>query len=136
SLLDPADSSLGFINKRDTSRPIALFRVHDGQFLLCYDEFAFYVNRNGQRARSNWMIHWVGTPVSFKFDYPYVLAFDSQFIEVYHVETASVVQVIITGNCTSLSPNKTAVNLCVSSPSPTQPQEVLRIQHLLAQDPL
>ncbi|KAJ1671494.1 RHO1 GDP-GTP exchange protein 2, partial [Coemansia sp. RSA 25] len=136
SLLDPADSSLGFINKRDTSHPIALFRVHDGQFLLCYDEFAFYVNRNGQRARSNWMIHWVGTPTSFKFEYPYVLAFDSQFIEVYHVETASVVQVIITGNCTSLSPNKTNVNLCVTSPSPAQPQEVLRIQHILAQDPL
>ncbi|KAJ2478793.1 RHO1 GDP-GTP exchange protein 2 [Coemansia sp. RSA 2320] len=136
SLLDPADASLGFINKRDTSHPIALFRVHDGQFLLCYDEFAFYVNRNGQRARSNWMIHWVGTPTSFKYEYPYILAFDGQFIEIYHVETASVVQVIITGNCTSLSPNKTHVNLCITSPSPTQSQEVLRIQHILAQDPL
>ncbi|KAJ1959992.1 RHO1 GDP-GTP exchange protein 2, partial [Dipsacomyces acuminosporus] len=129
SLLDPADTSLAFINKRDTSHPIALFRVHDGEFLLCYDEFAFYVNRNGQRARSNWMIHWVGTPSSFKLDYPYILAFDSLFIEVYHVETAAIVQVIITGNCTSLSPNKKDVSLCVTSPSPTQPQEVLRIQH-------
>ncbi|KAJ2850354.1 RHO1 GDP-GTP exchange protein 2 [Coemansia brasiliensis] len=136
SLLDPADTSLGFINKRDTTHPIALFRVHDGQFLLCYDVFAFYVNRNGQRARSNWMIHWVGTPTSFKFEYPYILAFDSQFIEIYHVETGSVVQVIITGNCASLSPNKMHVNLCVTSQSPTHPQEVLRIQHLSAKDPI
>ncbi|KAJ1730263.1 RHO1 GDP-GTP exchange protein 2 [Coemansia biformis] len=136
SLLDPADDSLGFINKRDTTQPIALFRVHDGQFLLCYDVFAFYVNRNGQRARSNWMIHWVGTPTSFKFEYPYILAFDSQFIEVYHVETGSVVQVIITGNCASLSPNKMNVNLCVTSHSPAHPQEVLRIQHILAKDPI
>ncbi|KAJ2787899.1 RHO1 GDP-GTP exchange protein 2 [Coemansia interrupta] len=136
SLLDPADKSLEFINKRDNCHPIALFRVHDGQFLLCYDEFAFYVNRNGQRAQSNWKIYWVGTPTSFKFEYPYILAFDSQFIEVYHVETAAIVQVIITGNCTSLSPNKPNVNLCVTSPSHTQSQEVLRIQHLLAKDPL
>ncbi|KAJ1831521.1 RHO1 GDP-GTP exchange protein 2, partial [Coemansia sp. RSA 2708] len=136
SLLDPADASLAFVNKRDTTQPIALFRVHDGQFLLCYDVFAFYVNRNGQRARSNWMIHWVGTPTSFKFEYPYILAFDSQFIEIYHVETASVVQVIITGNCASLSPNKMHVNLCATSQSPAHPQEVLRIQHLLAKDPI
>ncbi|KAJ2589385.1 RHO1 GDP-GTP exchange protein 2 [Coemansia sp. RSA 1722] len=136
SLLDPADTSLSFINKRDTTHPIALFRVQDGRFLLCYDEFAFYVNRNGQRAQANWMIHWVGTPTSFKFEYPYILAFDSQFIEVYHVETATIVQVIITGNCTSLSPNKPNVNLCVTSPSHTQSQEVLRIQHILAQDPI
>ncbi|KAJ2649705.1 RHO1 GDP-GTP exchange protein 2 [Coemansia sp. RSA 1287] len=136
SLLDPADTSLGFINKRDTTHPVALFRVHDGQFLLCYDVFAFYVNRNGQRARSNWMIHWVGTPTSFKYEYPYILAFDSQFIEIYHVETGSVVQVIITGNCASLSPNKMHVNLAVTSQSPTHPQEILRIQHLLAKDPI
>ncbi|KAJ2679760.1 RHO1 GDP-GTP exchange protein 2 [Coemansia spiralis] len=136
SLLDPADTSLSFINKRDTTHPIALFRVHDGEFLLCYDVFAFYVNRNGQRARHNWMIHWVGMPTSFKFEYPYILAFDSQFIEVHHVETAAMVQVMITGNCTSLSPNKTHVNLCVTSPSPTQSQEVMRIQHILAKDPL
>ncbi|KAJ2807590.1 RHO1 GDP-GTP exchange protein 2 [Coemansia helicoidea] len=136
SLLDPADASLGFINKRDTTHPIALFRVQDGQFLLCYDVFAFYVNRNGQRARSNWMIHWVGSPTSFKFEYPYIMAFDSQFVEIYHVETGSVVQVIITGNCASLSPNKMDVNLCVTSHSPNHPQEVLRIQHLLAKDPL
>ncbi|KAJ1950139.1 RHO1 GDP-GTP exchange protein 2, partial [Linderina pennispora] len=136
SLLDPADTSLGFINKRDTTHPISLFRVHDGEFLLCYDEFAFYVNRNGQRARSNWMIHWVGSPTSFKLQYPYILAFESSFIEVYHVETAAIVQVIITGNCSSLSPNKLDVNLCVTSPSPTQAQEVMRIQHILAKDPI
>lgn len=134
SLLDPADKSLGFVNKRENSHPIALFRVHDGQFLLCYDEFAFYVNRNGQRARSNWIIRWVGTPSAFKFEYPYVLAFDSQFIEVYHVETAAIVQVIITGNCASLSPTSSPVNLCVTSPSASQSQDILRIQPLMVKD--
>ena len=35
-LLDPADSSLDFVQKRESARPIAIYRV-DGDFLLCYD---------------------------------------------------------------------------------------------------
>lgn len=77
-LLDPADSSLDFIQKRENARPIAIYRV-EGDFLLCYDglsrssawlvltsaEFAFYVNKNGWRARSNWIIQWEGVPTHF-----------------------------------------------------------------------
>lgn len=39
-LLDPADSSLDFVQKRENVKPLAIFRI-DGEFLLCYDEFAF-----------------------------------------------------------------------------------------------
>jgi hypothetical protein len=35
-LLDPDDSSLDFVQKRETVRPYAIFRV-DTEFLLCYD---------------------------------------------------------------------------------------------------
>lgn len=35
-LLDPADSSLDFVQKRETAKPIAIYRI-DGEFLLCYD---------------------------------------------------------------------------------------------------
>ena len=67
-LLDPADSSLDFVQKREGARPnvkpIAIYRV-ENEFLLCYDEFAFYVNKNGWRAKSNWIIQWEGFPTSF-----------------------------------------------------------------------
>lgn len=63
-LLDPADSSLDFVQKRLDVRPLAIYRV-DGDFLLCYDEFAFYVNKNGWRARSNWLVQWEGHPTAF-----------------------------------------------------------------------
>jgi hypothetical protein len=63
-LLDPADSSLDFVQKRPDVRPLAIYRV-DGDFLLCYDEFAFYVNKNGWRARSNWLVQWEGHPTAF-----------------------------------------------------------------------
>ncbi|KAJ1673802.1 RHO1 GDP-GTP exchange protein 2, partial [Spiromyces aspiralis] len=64
TLLDPVDESLQFVLKRDNVRPISFFRVQEGEYLLCYDEFAFYVNRNGQRARPNWIIHWEGEPTA------------------------------------------------------------------------
>lgn len=92
-LLDPADISLDFVQRRENLKPIAIFRV-DGEFLLCYNDFAFYVNKNGWRARSDWIINWEGNPNAFAMHYPYVLAFEPTFIEVRHVETGALHQVI------------------------------------------
>ncbi|GAA5909060.1 uncharacterized protein JCM6883_002593 [Sporobolomyces salmoneus] len=92
-LLDPADSSLDFVQKRENAKPVAIYRI-DGEFLLCYDEFAFYVNKNGWRAKSNWIIQWEGFPTSFALHYPYVLAFEPTFIEVRHVESGALMQII------------------------------------------
>ncbi|BGO88532.1 hypothetical protein NBRC10512_003370 [Rhodotorula toruloides] len=92
-LLDPADSSLDFVQKRENAKPIAIYRI-DGEFLLCYDEFAFYVNKNGWRAKQNWIIQWEGFPSGFALHYPYVLAFEPTFIEVRHVESGALMQII------------------------------------------
>lgn len=35
-LLDPADSNLDFVHRKETVKPIAIYRI-DGEFLLCYD---------------------------------------------------------------------------------------------------
>ncbi|ODN82498.1 rho guanyl-nucleotide exchange factor [Cryptococcus wingfieldii CBS 7118] len=92
-LLDPSDGSLDFVLKRDNVRPIAIYRIEE-DFLLCYDEFAFYVNKNGWRARPKWAIVWEGVPTAFALHYPYVVAFEPTFIEVHHVETGHLVQII------------------------------------------
>lgn len=63
-LLDPSDSSLDFVAKRENVRPIAIYRVEEN-FLLCYAEFAFYVNKTGWRARPRWAIQWEGFPTAF-----------------------------------------------------------------------
>lgn len=34
-LLDPADASLDFVQRREDVRPLAIYRI-DGEFLLCY----------------------------------------------------------------------------------------------------
>lgn len=92
-LLDPADTSLDFVQRRENLKPIAIYRI-DGDFLLCYNEFAFYVNKNGWRARRNWIVNWEGNPTAFALFHPYVLAFEPSFVEVRHVETGALHQVI------------------------------------------
>ncbi|GMK58140.1 hypothetical protein CspeluHIS016_0501720 [Cutaneotrichosporon spelunceum] len=101
SLLDPSDPSLDFVLKRDGVRPMAIYRI-EGDFLLCYDEFAFYVNKNGWRARPKWAIIWEGTPTAFALQYPYVIAFEPTFIEVRHVESGHLVQIIPASNISCL----------------------------------
>ena len=83
-LLDPDDESLDFVRKRENLRPMAIYRILN-EFLLCYDgeffffslffflmshvhlfeEFAFYVNKNGRRSRKEFMVHWEGIPTGF-----------------------------------------------------------------------
>lgn len=92
-LLDPNDDSLDFVRKRENLRPMAIYRIGN-EFLLCYDVFAFYVNRNGQRSRKDFLIHWEGNPVGFALHEPYVLAFEPSFVEVRHIESGFLSQVI------------------------------------------
>ncbi|KAI0773286.1 CNH domain-containing protein [Trametes elegans] len=92
-LLDPADQSLEFVHKRENLRPLAIYRI-DNEFLLCYDEFAFYVNKAGWRSRKEFMVYWEGNPTGFALHYPYVLAFEPTFVEIRHVETGAMSQII------------------------------------------
>ncbi|CAK7269581.1 RHO1 GDP-GTP exchange protein 2 [Sporothrix epigloea] len=88
-LLDQADTSLDFVARKENVRPIHIERLN-GEFLLNYSEFSFFVNRNGWRARPEWRIDWEGSPQSFALSYPWILAFEPNFIELRHIETGAV----------------------------------------------
>ncbi|OAA53515.1 Rho guanyl nucleotide exchange factor [Niveomyces insectorum RCEF 264] len=89
SLLDQADTSLDFVARKENVRPIHIERLN-GEFLLNYSEFSFFVNRNGWRARPEWRIDWEGSPQSFALSYPWILAFEPNFIELRHIENGAV----------------------------------------------
>ncbi|KAL1957717.1 hypothetical protein VTO42DRAFT_5560 [Malbranchea cinnamomea] len=93
SLLDQADTSLDFVAKKENVKPIHMERLN-GEFLLNYSDFSFFVNRNGWRARPDWRIAWEGTPTAFALSYPYILAFEPSFIEIRHIETGGLVHVM------------------------------------------
>lgn len=89
SLLDQADTSLDFVARKEGVKPIHIERLN-GEFLLNYTDFSFFVNRNGWRARPDWRIDWEGTPQAFALSYPWILAFEPNFIELRNIENGAV----------------------------------------------
>ncbi|KAH7316519.1 CNH domain-containing protein [Stachybotrys elegans] len=89
SLLDQADTSLDFVARKEGVKPIHIERLN-GEFLLNYSDFSFFVNRNGWRARPEWRIDWEGTPNNFALSYPWILAFEPNFIELRNIENGAV----------------------------------------------
>ncbi|KAJ9663567.1 RHO1 GDP-GTP exchange protein 2 [Coniosporium apollinis] len=92
-LLDQADTSLDFVLSRESIKPIHIERLQS-EFLLCYTDFSFFVNRNGWRARPEWKIEWEGNPTGFALvlggQGGWVVAFESCFVEVRRLETGGV----------------------------------------------
>ncbi|PRT56608.1 Rho1 guanine nucleotide exchange factor 1 [Wickerhamiella sorbophila] len=86
SLLDPADTSLDFVIRKDSLRPISIYRL-DKEFLLNYSDFSFFINSSGWRSRPNWMIQWESVPQHIVLRYPYLVAFESNFIEIRNMDT-------------------------------------------------
>ncbi|KAH7890998.1 CNH domain-containing protein [Phlebopus sp. FC_14] len=77
----------------ESCKPMGMFRV-DSEFLLCYDEFGLYVNKHGAPSRSTGTIEWEGTAERVAMHWPYILLFDSRFVEVRHVSTGLLAQII------------------------------------------
>jgi len=90
-----------------------MFRSSDNEFLLCYNgnarsprhpapsflnvlpaEFGLYVNRHGDPIRNKSPVEWEGTIEHVAWHSPYILLFDARFIEVRHVETGRLCQII------------------------------------------
>ena len=125
-LLDLADTSLDFVTRKDNI-PISIERLN-GEFLLHYSDFSFFVNRNGWRARPDWLISWEGKPQSFALSHPYLLAFDPSFIEIRHLETSMLVHIVTGKNIRMLHSSTREVRL---SPPKQLEQRVLLISQIL-----
>ncbi|RCI06133.1 hypothetical protein CU098_012465 [Rhizopus stolonifer] len=94
NLPDPNHPDFNFVQQRGQElRPLGMFKCREN-YLLCYDAFAFMVNMHGSFVRDATMIEWEGVPQSVAFYYPYVIGFDTRFIEIRHVETGELVQIL------------------------------------------
>ena len=57
-------------------------------------EFGIYVDKHGDPSRHMCTVEWEGTAERVAWHPPYILLFDSRFIEIRHVETGRLVQTI------------------------------------------
>ncbi|EUC38394.1 hypothetical protein COCCADRAFT_22248 [Bipolaris zeicola 26-R-13] len=73
--------------------PLGMFRLSDQEFLLCYQECAVYINKNGDISRSV-IMEFVGKAESAAMYGPYVLLFDPDFVEIRNAQNGRLRQVI------------------------------------------
>ncbi|KAF9947103.1 RHO1 GDP-GTP exchange protein 2 [Mortierella alpina] len=88
------DPEYSFLLKRPESVPVSMFKLNSDEFLMCYSDFAFTMTSKGTLAKRE-LIEWEGRPESFAMAYPYIVAFESGLIEVRHIETGALEQLIL-----------------------------------------
>ncbi|KAF9109928.1 RHO1 GDP-GTP exchange protein 2 [Mortierella sp. AM989] len=86
-----------FLDLRPGSVPISMFKISSNEFLMCYSDFAFKMSKKGELVKKE-LIEWEGRPESFAVAYPYVIAFESGLIEIRHIETGALEQIILGSN--------------------------------------
>ena len=74
-------------------KPLGMFRLSDIDLLCCYEECAVYVNKHGDISRSV-VMEFVGKGVTVAMYGPYVLVFDSDFVEIRNAQNGRLRQVI------------------------------------------
>ena len=104
-ILDEADPSLDFAIQKESVTPLAIHRL-DKEFMLCYAEFVFLINRNGWRISHDWFINWEGTPQNLAYFFPYILSFEPGFIEIRNLHTTNIERTLIGENIRFLHSNE------------------------------
>jgi len=106
-------------------------------------EFGLFVNRYGQPGRVAELIQWEGTAERVALQFPYVLLFNPRFIEVRHLQTGRLVQVIPGSNVRCIRdgrrldvdniPVHNEVHVVMGAPSMSDPSTVLQQVFALCQ---
>ncbi|ORE01506.1 hypothetical protein BCV72DRAFT_236298 [Rhizopus microsporus var. microsporus] len=133
ALLDPEDENLSFVFSRADIKPITVYRIKFAEYLVCYNEFAFFVDQRGRFIPSSARIDWEGSPDSFALSYPYVLAFEPEFIEVRHVHTGHLEQIIRGKNirCTSSNTHNSIIQCAMNDPENEGYQIVYQLERVV-----
>ncbi|KAF9318836.1 RHO1 GDP-GTP exchange protein 2 [Podila horticola] len=125
------DASFAFLDSRPNSVPVSMFKINSDEFLMCYSEFAFTMTKKGELAKKD-LIEWEGEPKSFAMSYPYILAFEPGLIEVRHVVTGALEQIIIGDNIRRLYSNvdlngNSVIQLYMSDPKKSDVRQVVKL---------
>ncbi|KAF9398103.1 RHO1 GDP-GTP exchange protein 2 [Mortierella sp. AD011] len=125
------DAEYAFLLKRPDSVPVSMFKINSDQFLMCYSDFAFIMTKNGNLAKTE-LIEFEGRAESFALVYPYIIAFESQLIEIRHIETGTLEQLVLGDNIrvlyTGTDPKgNTVIHVLMSHPTRGDVRQVVKL---------
>ncbi|KAJ2168301.1 RHO1 GDP-GTP exchange protein 2 [Coemansia sp. RSA 353] len=111
SLPDPLDDDFSFVPA--AARALAVCKV-GREFLLCYDTCAFFIDNFGRRSRPDVFVRWEMRPHAVTFRPPYVVAVNTRFLEVRHIETGVLLSIIRIPHTTCLNPDSRSTVLHIA----------------------
>lgn len=95
-LMPQLTEDLALARRCALAQPIAVFLYTEDEYLMCFDGFGIFLDQDGcpsQRRERN-IIEWEGAAKRAVLLLPYVILFDNTFVEVRHLETGGLVQVL------------------------------------------
>ncbi|KAK9461518.1 CNH domain-containing protein [Lipomyces oligophaga] len=75
------------------TKPKAVFRISDEEFLLCYSTRCVITNKFGEQTRDT-VIRPSGISTGFAITYPYLISFTSEFVEVFEILSGELRQTV------------------------------------------
>ncbi|KAK0544397.1 Rho guanine nucleotide exchange factor [Tilletia horrida] len=77
------------LKRMKESAPMAIFKVSEDEFLLCFNKFGTFVTADRAMSRDGTVIEWETQPTTFVYRHPYLLAISQSFIEIRAVHSFS-----------------------------------------------
>ncbi|KAH8810365.1 hypothetical protein DL96DRAFT_1759947 [Flagelloscypha sp. PMI_526] len=91
-------STNDIIKRCRMSKPLAILKSRELEFLLCYQEFGVYVDEVGVPIQDRRVIEWEGTAHRVSLHQPCLFVFSPDFLEIRQVEDGKLVQIIFGRN--------------------------------------
>lgn len=79
---------------KETFKVVSIFPVKDLHF-ICFPELGFFLNKQGKRDETKGIFHWEGEAEHFACSYPYIVAINSNFIEIRDIENGELVRCVL-----------------------------------------
>lgn len=108
-------ASVALAKRCEEAKTLGMFRLQDNEFLLCYDDFAFLVDKHGEPLpdRYSSIISWESHPESVAYQFDLIFAFSPTMIEIRHARSGRLAQVIV-GNGICMTYDGTGIDASVN----------------------
>ncbi|KAG0290145.1 hypothetical protein BGZ96_006363 [Linnemannia gamsii] len=125
------DPDFAFLAKKADSAPVNMFKISSDEFFMCYTDFAFTMTKAGGLAPKPF-IEWEGRPDSFALVHPYIIAVENDLIEIRHIETGALEQLIFGDSIRLLYSDvdlmgKNVIQLLMSDPKKPDHRQIVKL---------
>lgn len=100
---------------KETFKVVSMFPIKNSTF-ACFPELCFFLNKQGKKEETKGCFHWEGEPEQFACSYPYIVASNSNFIEIRHIENGELVRCVLGNKIRMLKSYAKKILYCYEDP--------------------